>query len=334
MTTSGKSLAIGLTTTIADAEESIDAFLTYHFALGFAHIFLFIDDNCVATLQKAKSYPNVTCFFRDPALREAWSHTPPHSDPRKQHLIDTEVMVRQEMNFFLGFNEAAVRHLDWLLHIDGDELFYPNGASLQDHFKALQKDGVTCITYLNYESISTKEDSKNIFLSSPYFKINFFRHKHWVFSREQREFLKNTPWTKEKYFNYYQNGKSAVKIGKGNLSVYDVHSIIIEGKRKFGRVDDPVILHFPCARMSDFVKKYHRLGNFSDKWMEFDRAGEFIERVHLQARDVFLQQRQDEIENFYRNHFILTDEQVQQLIDRGLATKIDLHLQLLEAHLR
>lgn len=321
-------LTLAIVATIADAEDSIDHFVRYHLAIGFDRFYLFIDDNSIITQEILQRYPQVTMFPRDGKLDILWKETPTFADKKKCDLIDAEVMVRQEMNFFVAQSFARKDGVDWMLHMDLDELFYPNGCDIQQHFKCLQLKNYKSITYLNYESITTSPDSSSIYLSSDTFKINFFKNKHWFFSQEQKQLLSNS-LLPEKFFLFYQNGKSAINLYGNKIKFYDVHSISGDGNRKLGVHIDPIILHFPCARYSDFLKKYHRLGQFSDYWMDHKRVGDFIDGVHLESRDVVECMSLELVEAFYHQRFRIGKENITLLRQYKMVVEIRFHIDFL-----
>lgn len=323
-------LKLGIVTTIADARDSIDAFIFYHQQVGFNYFYIFIDDNDQDVLLKLSKYPQVQVFLKDQSLRAAWEQHLECLGEEKKNLIDKEVMVRQELNFYVAFHLARGQGVDWLLHIDLDELFYPNGHNVEDYFAHLQLNDIASVTYLNYESISTELESENIYLSASYFKINHFKNRHWFYTTEQKEFFKHNNWLKEKYFLYYQNGKSSISTFSGKITFYDVHSIAGEGKRKMGNHKDPIILHFPSARFSDFVKKYKRLGDFSDKWLGAPRVGVFIDEFHLHARNAFLDHSEGDLKSFYLTNCTLRELEIASLVQLGLAIHIGYHLKILK----
>ncbi len=322
-------LKLGIITTIADAADSIDAFIYYHHQIGFQYFYIFVDDNDPETLSKISNYENVRVFINNHELRQAWALQSSKMDPQKMVLVDQEVMVRQELNFHYAFELAKQDGVDWVIHIDLDELFYPNNHVLQDYFADLQFNNIRAVTHLNYESISTQPHSPNIYLSSSYFKVNYLRHKHWFYNTQQKAFIKANSWLREKFFLYYQNGKSSISTYGKHLKFYDVHSIVGDGSRRLGTQKDPLILHYPCARLVDFIKKYHRLGRFSDSWMGHPRAGDFIDKLHLQARDYVTHEEAPDYESFYQEHFLMTSQAIDSLCQLNLAVQIDLPKKIL-----
>lgn len=323
-------LKFGIVSTIADAEDSVEAFIRYHRAIGFEYFYLFIDDNSLETIRSASKYENVYVFLKDEVLRSRWKEYLSKLSEEKINLIDKEVMVRQELNFYVGFHQAKQQGVDWVLHIDLDELFYTNGFQLDSYFANLQLENYRSVTLLNYESISTGVEADNIYLTSTYFRVNHFKNRHWFYTQEQKDFFKKNSWVTEKYFLYYQNGKSCVSTYGNSLDFYDVHSIMGAGKRRMGGHTDPIILHFPCARFSDFIKKYKRLGDFSDNWLGKKRVGDFIDQFHLDARDKAGYMTESQLSSFYLQYRCLQSSQIDDLCRLGLAKQVIDHIDILK----
>lgn len=320
-------LSLAIAVTVADGADSIGKFIGYHLRIGFSVIYLFVDDNDEATIEVASRYRQVTIFCRDRELENRWSQFQVKKE--EYSWPDREVMIRQELNFHVAFNQAKKDGVDWLLHIDLDELFYPNGMDLQAHFKDLQINNYRSITYLNLESIVTSTEAESIYESSKYFKINYFRNKHWFYNEPQLSFIKKTDWLSDKFFRYYQNGKSCVSTYGNDMHVYDVHSIFGDGKRKVARINDPLVLHFPCATYEAFKKKYVRLGLFSDNWRGIARVGNFIDDVHLRSRDIVMAGvGENDIKEFYRDNFVLSVRQIEELMRFDLVREISFHLDI------
>ena len=310
-------------TTVADAEDHLDFFIQYHTLIGFSHIIVFIDDESDESYRIASRYSNVVPIMVGPKLRELWKLTPIYRNLSKRALIDEEVMIRQELNVFVASAIARRLGANWLLHIDIDELFFLNGHNFNAHFEALEKRKSGGCIYTNYEAIPRDSDAESIYLSTNRFKKNYFRRGAWTYSDEQKDFIHSQSWLPNHYFHYYQNGKSAAFL-HNPLMVTDVHSMCdSQGNMTLGFHYDPVILHFPCTSLKEYTKKYRRLGDFGDMWNDQPRAGKFIDRFHLESRDVFNRDDKQQIEHFYRERMLLSDSRVSQLLDQGLAVNID-----------
>ncbi|WP_143873780.1 glycosyltransferase family 2 protein [Catenovulum sediminis] len=310
-------------TTVADAKSHIEFFINYHLSVGFNHIYIFIDDDCAETFLTVSKFTNATAILANELLREAWKHTPIYRKNKKRALIEKEVMVRQELNIHIAHSLAKEQGIDWLVHLDIDELFYPNGNLLNEHFSSLNQNNIGSCVYLNYEAIPTGIENSDIYLSTVFFKKNFFRRSRWFYSDEQKSFIENTSWIRKHFFNYYQNGKPAVSL-HNDIIVNNVHFIHHpnRGSKMLGH-DDPIILHFPCTSYKEFQQKYSRLGNFDSLWNNLPRTGKYIDTLHIEARDLFLDGDLAGALALYRERVVRDHAQIELLIRYGLAVKIE-----------
>jgi|GEM_PF-1101058 len=315
---------VGIVTTVADAKQHIEQFINYHLNIGVEHIYVFVDDNCEATLAICERKKNVTAIPNDERLHKLWIYTPIYRDYIKRANMHAEVMVRQELNVFVATGFASQDGISWLIHLDIDELFFLNGNTLSTHFNRLTAENKSGMVYLNYEAIPTSENTNTIYTATNHFKINFFRRNHWIFTSEQKHFLSKTPWLNEKYFRYYQNGKSAFST-ETSIVVNDVHTIHSNtGSVSFATNRDPIILHFPCVSFDQYLTKYKRLGNFSDLWNGKARAGDYIDTFHLQSRDTLHNSGEKALLDLYRSDILFNEYKIHLLTEKKLCLKLEI----------
>jgi len=80
-----------------------------------------------------------------------------------QGFIDTEVQARQQLNAEHASRMALNDKVDWLVHIDIDELFYvapPN--TVKAHFSWLSSSSVGNMNYMNFEVSSSRNAATTI----------------------------------------------------------------------------------------------------------------------------------------------------------------------------
>ena len=150
--------------------EPLHSFLSYHLALGFDRIYLFVDNPLDVDVSKIiEVYGNhVTLFNRGNTLR-AEQERVCSLFSSLQELIDSDVPSRQVLNAEYASKLATDEGVQWLLHIDIDEvrrsnlfcvkgvifvyqLFHlPYPSSLESHFTSIEKAGFESITYINHE---------------------------------------------------------------------------------------------------------------------------------------------------------------------------------------
>lgn len=111
---------VSTVTTIRSSLADTLRFAAYHLALGIEEMFLFFDDPEDPAIEPLQDIPGVSCTRCDDAY---WSRHPAESR--------TTLTRRQEANADLALARARKRGHDWILHLDGDELVYPQ-AGLDD----------------------------------------------------------------------------------------------------------------------------------------------------------------------------------------------------------
>lgn len=113
--------------------------------------------------------------------------------------------------------------MDWLLHLDSDELFgLLDTTTLHQHFAQLDSAGIGQLTYCNHEGIPTMEDTLDPFLQVTHFRMHLCQVPLTSEAHRCIEFWKRRS-PEGQYFLGYDNGKSAVRVLPG-LVPASVHS--------------------------------------------------------------------------------------------------------------
>ncbi len=304
---------IAIVCTLIDAENVIDSFIKYHTYIGFDHFFLFFDRPDDPSISKALKYCNVTVIQRNTDLEDRWKET--NNYHKFKDFINTEVMARQVLNASVAIKLSLENNINWLLHIDIDELFYSPNISLKRHLQQLEENEINCIRYLNYEAIPDKFEINDYFR-----EVNTFK-KHPAF-------LENYKLIDAKnHFVSYINGKSSIKITEEEIEPVSVHSFQEE---EYCINDFPIILHYYSCGYNNLIKKYQTLGDFSDKW--FDKK-EIVKQIpfHINARDIIKKLDKNEIKKLYKSNIMMFEKNViEYLIKNDLFCIIDSPKQILE----
>lgn len=303
-----------IVTTLRDAGPMLDSFIAWHLESGFERLYLFFDDSADPDLARLAGRRGITMIAHDAALREAWRALPEYA--RNRDFLDREVMARQELNTALAIELARRDGLDWLLHIDVDELFFTPDITVQEHFAAADAGSWDTIRYLNFEAVPEKED-----ITDPFREVDLFRIAPALgpgpHTPEGRRLLLETPqMPHELFFHFYSNGKSAMRLSSG-LRPQGVHRFAPpQGTADALQSDSGIVLHYPCCGFENFWKKYAALGRFSDRWFGRDDIRAAIGSLHLDARDIVATGDVDRARAFYRERVALTDRvRAQALIE-------------------
>jgi len=240
---------LGVATTVKNPHKLND-WIKYHLNINFAKVYIVFDD-------ENEDYPINSEYIKNPRVRifknnEKWKYEISQLPNMSQFINDTkEVMSRQITNFTNVRNYAKKDNIDWLLHIDGDELFYPENTP----FHKIFVNNADSINFQNLEMIPKRDDYENCFIDGVDFKIN------------------------PGIFNAYSNGKSAVKVNSPAIigGVHDFYG----GNRITSNIGK--ILHYPSCNFDEYVNKYKILGKFADKWWD---SVQIPFKFHTESRDI------------------------------------------------
>lgn len=316
-----------IVTTLRDAESVLDSYIKYHHAIGFEHFFLFFDDPEDPALKQFSDLPHITAIPNDEVLHQRWKWTNLYQTDYIRKSLN-EHLARQLLNTELAISWAMKMGMQWLLHIDVDELFYsPDHHTVQQHFQSLNDQGIRLVKYVNYEGIPESVTIDNYFEEVTLFKKNPWNPPGKKLSEEEKEVIKPIPQVPDEwFFNFYGNGKSAAYLCNGLLP-NGPHEFLLPEDQAKGRSDahnsdDFVILHYPCCGFQAFLTKYATLGKFPDKFLGTIDIASTIGTFHLEARDV-VAAGQEQALKFYQTRLMIDNEaHKQKLIDSQLACRI------------
>lgn len=209
---------------------NFDTWIEYHLSLGVDYIFLRVEDTpeLKETLDK---YPNVFAYYDNKSNKKNnyWTQM-----NRQNNLIET---IKDYLNKF---------NINWLIHIDSDELIC-NKKSLNDIFNSVDSK-YDVVKFQNYEAIYDNDSLENPFFQTKKFKsINKLA---------------------------YDNGKSAsrVKNLKSKKSDSPVGEIFCphatEGEVFKLHNNIAVILHFESATFDIWYEKFLNDSDMDDEAFE------------------------------------------------------------------
>ena len=352
---------VAITTMLKNPGPLLESYLTYHLSTGFDHIFLFFDDPRDPAIPEAQSYRNVTVIRNDESLRRKWEKTNQYNaDKSVRDYVDSEVIARQVLNMEVALEMAVERGIDWLLHIDVDELFYSPSQSVSEHFQSLADHGISRAIYLNHEAIPESVDVRDPFRETTLFKRHPKTLNGRTITEEQQRLINECPQLPERFYFFYRNGKPAVRAREGALPQGPHGFTLPEDRgwraRLHGKVfrskaaklaervapgftrrlnhslypvrqiysSDPMILHYPCCGFENFWSKYVSYGRFADAWFGKVDIAACIGSFTLESRDVVATGDRDLARDFYARRVVMSDpEQIAKLTNAGLLCRID-----------
>ncbi|HEX9736673.1 MAG TPA: 2OG-Fe(II) oxygenase [Thermoanaerobaculia bacterium] len=264
---------VGIVATVYREGRRLDAWCEHHFALGVDHLVLVFDDledpQETADARRLRDRYDAGRLTIWPGFLTAgrWPRAPELNELRHFAVLRASsygVSSRQTLNACVALaaarkGELGGAPLDWLLHLDADELFYlegsgRGGATLEEHFAAASAAGLALLRYVNHEILHPTSPE-------PRFKINprlaaaRLGPGGW---REMVAHLAMAQTDPRPWFHGYFNGKSAVAVAAGAAAA-GVHGWFLEPSwgpetRRF--LAGPCVLHFHFSSPESFRRKY------------------------------------------------------------------------------
>jgi hypothetical protein len=138
-----------------------------------------------------------------------------------------------------------------------------------------------------------------------------------------------------KFYHFYANGKSVVRLSAAGLRPVGVHCWGHPDRTTaVDRSPHHFILHYACCGFETFWTKYATLGRFADQWWQSGDIASTIGPLHLDARDVVASGDREAARAFYRHRIAMLDRyQIAALIDSGLLTRLARPQQILNSAL-
>jgi hypothetical protein len=208
-----------IVSTVRGAGATIGSFIRYHLHIGFARIYLFFDDPQDPGMEHASGFPEVLVTRHDDRLRAAWARTRFYR-LRRYDRNGVYLMDRQQLNVAFAIERALQEGIDWLLHIDQDELFYTPAffrtpsrtvdSVLQDYLDR----GICNVNFRNYEAVVEQPD-----IVDPFRQVTLFKRQPGTlpggrFAQGQVRQIRAVPQFSERFFFNYANGKSAASVSR------------------------------------------------------------------------------------------------------------------------
>jgi hypothetical protein len=240
-----KNIAIATTT---KNPHQLNDWIKYHLNIGFNKLYIVFDDENEIYDNIYENDNRVVILYNNDEWKNELSQL-----PNMDHFLNDkkEVMSRQILNFTNVRNYAKLDNIDWLLHIDADELFYNESTSLDIIFD----NKYSVILFQNYEMIPKHDNYNNCFKEGVDFKIN------------------------PRIYNAYSNGKSAVRVNSTAV-IGGVHGF--HGENNYASQVGK-ILHYPSCNFDEYINKYKILGKFEDKWWN---SVQIPFKFHTESRDI------------------------------------------------
>ncbi|KAF7152993.1 hypothetical protein RHSIM_Rhsim01G0123200 [Rhododendron simsii] len=329
---------ICITTSTSAGLEQILPWMFYHKVIGVTTFFLFVEGKAASpSVSKVlESIPGVKVVYRTRELEEQqaksriWNETWLSSFFYKP--CNYELFVKQSLNMEMAIVMARDSGVDWIIHLDTDELMHPAGGREYSLRQLLLDvpENVDMVVFPNYESSVERDDIKEPFTEVSMFKKNYDHLPKDTYFGMYKESTRGNP----NYFLTYGNGKSAARI-QDHLRPNGAHRW--HNYRKSPneiKLEEAAVLHYTYAKFSDLTSRRDRCGCKPTKedvkrcfMLEFDRSGNgsssLLRTCHLQAFIIASTATEEEMLTWYREHVVWTDKTINnKLLKKGILTRI------------
>ncbi|KAL9237937.1 hypothetical protein vseg_012428 [Gypsophila vaccaria] len=315
---------ICITTSTSAGLEQVLPWIFYHKVIGFTNFFLFVEGKAASrnVSKVLESIEGVKVVYRTRELEEQQAKSRIWNETWLSNFFfkpcNSELFVKQTLNMEMAIVMAREAGMDWIFHLDTDELLYPAGTreySVRELLTELPRD-VDMVVFPNYESAVERSDVKEPFSEVSMFKKNFDHLPRETYFGLYRESTRGNP----NYFLTYGNGKAAARI-QDHLRPNGAHRWYNYMKSpKEIKLDEAAVLHYTYSKFSDLTSRRDRCGCKPTKedvkrcfMLEFDRSAFIIAST---ATD-------EEMLQWYQEHVVWTDEKPRlKLLKYGIMTRI------------
>jgi hypothetical protein len=242
---------VALVSTMLRPGPPLRSFLEYHLRAGISRIYLFLEDGEDEALATAARYPQVRTVVTDEAFRRTQQDSPLW-ERFASHLL-TEVMARQCLNAQTALKWGMEEGIDWVLHLDADELLWPGDQALRTnlgvYFARLPND-VGQVLFLNYEAVPETYEVDDHFRDVTLFKrpvplCDSATLRGWLAEAQRRS-----------WFVGYAQGKAAVRLAPG-AQADSVHEFGVSRRYPYTvSALDPMVLHYARCGFARYRERY------------------------------------------------------------------------------
>lgn len=260
---------VAIVTTVRAPTADLKPWVRWHKHIGIERFYIFFDAKPEPG-QKAFSERGVRFIHVNKALqkrmaKDAFQKTylPFTGDWEKPAASPDELTARQLCVVQTGLEMAQSDGVPWLLHIDGDELFYPPNNDAQQHFAGLTQLGIGYAIYDNHEGLCEHNNVKD-----PFSEITLFKKNPRGIDPSALKVALPYFQGRGGYFLAYANGKAAVQTRPGThpAGAHGFHLPLHYGLGR-ARFLSPAILHYAYSNFEKYWRKVRRVRSYSERML-------------------------------------------------------------------
>lgn len=303
--------SLALVATVRRLDPSFRTWLHHHRSHGFETIYLVFDapDEDRAWIDEIRGsahFEGVRCIEND-AAHQARVRAQPQYARLAQSSVRT-VVDRQRLNAGVVMAQALADGVDWLVHLDADELLAPfaPGRAIAAYFTQVP-ERYDEVIFPNFEAVPEAEE-----IADPFVDVTLFKKSPYYLRYREFEQL-YTAWHGTsgtfKLFNAYITGKSALRMRDVDApfvpaSVHHFLPFRFNGNVRIEDEEGPIVLHYAHCGLERFVARF--TGCNRERINTYDGRG-FIEDLYREAAERVAQGREGELPALYRRLVMLDD---------------------------
>ncbi|XP_004493445.1 glycosyltransferase-like At2g41451 [Cicer arietinum] len=321
---SGNTTSIYLSFSTSAGLEQTLPWIFYHKVMGVSSFYLFVEGKAASPNVSIvlESIPGVKVIHRTRELEEQQAKSRIWNETWLANFFykpcNYELFVKQSLNMEMAIVMARDSGMDWIIHLDTDELIHPAGTQ-EYSMRQLLSDvpgNVDMVIFPNYESSVERDDITEPFSEVSMFKKNYDHLPKDIYFGNYKEATRGNP----NYFLTYGNGKSAARI-QDHLRPNGAHRWHNYMKTPNEiKLEEAAVLHYTYTKFSDLTSRRDRCGCKPTKedvkrcfMLDFDRAAFIIASTATE----------EEMLQWYREHIVWTDKTLNmKLMRKGILTRI------------
>ena len=246
---------LALTATVKAPLRQTLEFVNYHLNSGVDHIFIFLDDPGDKAFDSLSKYKKVTPILCDKKYRESTSDIFPD--------LSREILIyRQRINATYALRLCREKRIDWISHIDADELLYPGGLALK---KKLKRTPFKVLRYTVLEAIPEETSYESAFLEISHFKRPATLRYPGLIRYPIRSLLLKCakPFLSRDYFllngDYFRSHTKSKCCVRTNLYITDmrIHEPLIKTRHIRPRMPNQFLLHFDSCGFEPWKNRWN-----------------------------------------------------------------------------
>ncbi|PRQ02407.1 hypothetical protein ENSA5_23340 [Enhygromyxa salina] len=299
---------LAIASTVRGLDLSYRSALAHHRALGFSRFYLFVDDPSeredLARMLGDLGGAGLELIPRDAAHDAKAASSPLYGDPQLPYARC--VVTRQRINLAMVVELARRDGVDWLLHIDADELLAPPLGRELPEWLAERGPGYDELFFPNLEAVPQREE-----YDDPFVEVRTFKRSPYHLRKAQLDRLRYKH-ERQQFYVAYASGKSmfrpaTIEPGAVPRSVHhfgpDLYAerVLIQDQ-----LDGPTVLHYPMVGFMSFVR---RVSGFNlDRVNQYEVLSDNPNNLFRQARRALTEYGLSELRRFYRQWVLYADE--------------------------